>query len=521
MKAITSAQMRELDKLATSEFAIPSVELMRRAGDGVASIVADIADRARLGNSLIQVIAGRGNNGGDAFVAALYLHEEDFDVEVLLAATAGDIRGDSLLHFSKMRTAGVPVRELPTKDDWEDALANASAGQILVDGVLGIGISGPPRGPMAAAIHYINVVAEDNAVISIDLPSGLNADTGESPGETVVADVTATIGIPKQGLLAAAAVPYVGSLDVVSIGIPVELTSRYQCRRELITGWDIRRNFRRKPHNSHKGMNGHVLVIGGAVGYAGAPVMAAQAAQRAGAGLVSLLVPRSVYPVAAGSALEIMVHPGPDTATGSLGIEAWDAWKSRLKEFDAVVVGPGMTRHADTALWVHNLLRECKCPLLLDADALNVLEGNPGLVARSRAPVVITPHPGEMARLLGCKAADLQTDREGAAEQAAKLTGAVVVLKGAGTIVAQKGQTPQINLTGNPGMATGGMGDVLSGIIGSFMAQGITPIEAAKAGVFVHGRAGDNAAWRSSQTGLSPIDVIEELPYVFREIAAR
>ena len=521
MKAITSAQMRELDKLATSEFAIASAELMRRAGEGVALIVADIADRARLGDAFIQVMAGRGNNGGDAFVAAHYLHEQDFDVEVLLAATAGDIRGDALLHFSKMRSAGIPVRELPTNEDWEDALENANAGQILVDGILGIGVSGPPRGPAAAAIHYLNVISEDNTVISIDVPSGLNADTGESPGETVVADVTATIGMPKNGLLAQAAIPYVGSLDVVGIGIPMDLTSRYDCRRELITDWDVRRNFRRRPHDAHKGLYGHVLVIGGAVGYTGAPTLAARAAHRVGTGLVSLLVPRAIYPVAAAATLEVMTHPGADTETGSLGIPSWNDWKDRVNEFDAVVIGPGLTRHPDSALWVRNLLLECKRPLVLDADALNVLEGNPEWMARAKAPVVITPHPGEMARLLGCKVADVQADREGAAQQAAKLTGAVVVLKGAGTLVAHKDQPLCVNLTGNPGMATGGMGDVLAGIVGGFLAQGVVPFEAAKAGVFVHGRAGDNAAWRTSQIGLGAADVIAELPYVFRELVTR
>ncbi|MEI6148262.1 MAG: NAD(P)H-hydrate dehydratase, partial [bacterium] len=493
MKAITSAQMRELDKVASSEFDIPGVELMRRAGRGVASIAAYIADHGRMGDPFIQLIAGRGNNGGDAFAAACFLHEEEFEVEVLLAGTSAEVTGDALRHLGKMRAAGIPLTELATKDAWEDALHDADSGGIIVDGVLGIGVNGPPRGPIGAAIHYINKISEDNIVVSIDVPSGLDADTGASPGETVIADVTATIGLPKTGLLVPQAVPFVGSLDVINIGIPADLADQYACKRELITGWDIRRHLPRRPRLAHKGQYGHVLIIGGATGFSGAAALAARAATRSGVGLTTVLTPRPVYPIVAGNSLEAMTHPGSETETGSLSIADWEIWKSRLTEFDAVVLGPGMTRHPDTAMWVRHLLRECRRPLLLDADALNTLEGDPELIARAQCPVVITPHPGELARLLGCSIGDIQADREGAAEKIATLTQATIVLKGAGTIVTQAGKALHINMTGNPGMATGGMGDALAGLIGGLLAQGLGPFEAACAGVFLHGRAGDNA----------------------------
>jgi hydroxyethylthiazole kinase-like uncharacterized protein yjeF len=521
MKAITSAQMRELDKVASSEFDIPGVELMRRAGRGVASIVAYIAEHGRMGDPFIQLVAGRGNNGGDAFAAACFLHEEEFEVEVLLAGSSSEVKGDALRHLSKMRAAGIPLTELPTKDAWEDALFDADSGGIIVDGVLGIGVNGPPRGPIGGAIHYINKISDDNVVVSIDVPSGLDADTGTSPGETVIADVTATIGLPKTGLLVPQAVPFVGSLDVINIGIPAELANQYACKRELITGWDIRRHLPRRPRVAHKGQYGHVLIIGGATGFAGAAALAARAATRSGVGLVSVLTPRSVYPIVAGGSLEAMTYPGSETETGSLSISNWETWKTRLTDFDAVVLGPGMTRHPDTAMWVRHLLKECRRPLLLDADALNTLEGVADLIARAQCPVVITPHPGELARLLGCSITDVQSDREGAAEKIAKLTQATIVLKGAGTIVTQAGRALHINMTGNPGMATGGTGDVLSGIMGGLLAQGLPPLEAACAGVFLHGRAGDNAMWRHSQAGLTATTVIDELPGVFREVVVR
>jgi hydroxyethylthiazole kinase-like uncharacterized protein yjeF len=521
MKGITSAQMRELDKIASAEFEIPGFDLMRRAGQGVAATVEYLADKARGGDVFVQIIAGRGNNGGDAFAAALFLHEDDFEVEVLLAGSASDVRGDALRHLGKMRAAGIPLIELPTKESWEDALRDAGSGEIIVDGVLGIGVNGPPRGPIAGAIHYINKVAEDNLVISIDVPSGLDADTGEAPGEAVRADITVTIGMPKIGLLTQKALPYVGSLDVIGIGIPIELTAHYASPRHLISGWDVRRTLPKRTRTAHKGEFGHVLIVGGATGYAGAPAMAAMAALHSGAGLISALVPRTSYPVVASVALEVMTYPGDETETGSLKAEAWDSWKNRINDFSAIVVGPGMTRHPDTETWVRNLLANCRRPLVLDADALNVLAGRPEVLVGASCPVLITPHPGELARLLGCSVETIQQDREAAALKAANLTHAIVVLKGAGTLVAQDGKPIHVNMTGNPGMASGGMGDALAGLMGGFLAQGIEPFEAACAAVFIHGRAGDNAMWRRSQATLTATELILELHGAFREVSVR
>lgn len=521
MKAITSEQMRELDRIASAEFDIPGFELMRRAGQGIASTAEYLAEKARGGDTFFQLIAGRGNNGGDAFAAALFLHEDKYEVEVLLAGSVSDVKGDALRHLSKMRAAGIPLIELPTKESWDDTLRDAGAGEIIIDGILGIGIKGPPRGPIAGAIHYVNTIAEDNLIIAIDVPSGLDADTGEVPGEAVIADITATIGMPKVGLLTQNAIPYVGSLDVIGIGIPHELTSSYESSRHLISGWDVRRTIPKRARSAHKGNFGHVLIIGGATGYAGAPALAARAALHSGVGLVTALVPNSIYPIVAGSTLELMTYPGEGTETGSLSTKAWALWEKRLPEFKAVVIGPGMTRHPDTADWVRNLLLKGDQPILLDADALNVLEGQVELLAKSRCPVVITPHPGELARLLGCTVEEIQKNRSAAAIEAAKLTKAVVVLKGAGTLVAQEGAPLHVNMTGNPGMATGGTGDVLAGLIGGLLAQGMKPFDAACSGVFLHGRSGDSAMWRHSQATLTATDVIAELSTTFREVTIR
>jgi NAD(P)H-hydrate epimerase len=521
MKAVSAAQMRELDRFMIEEYDTSGEELMRRAGKGVANLVSDLAERARFNNPLVQLVAGRGNNGGDAFAAACYLHDDEFDVEVLLAGTAGEVKGDALRHLGRMRSAGIPLQELPTQEDWEEAIQRGDAGQILVDGVLGVGAKGPPRGPIAGAIRYLKAMSDMSLVVAIDVPSGLDADTGETPGEAVIADLTATIGLPKQGLLLPRALPWVGNVEVVQIGIPLERVQDLTADAELITDWDLRPLFPRRPRAAHKGLYGHVLIVAGAAGYAGAAALAARGATRSGAGLVSVLTPRGIAPVVAAGVPEAMVHAAAETAEGTTDAATWTGWRARLAGFDAVVAGPGMTRHADTAAGVRTLLAECRQPMVLDADALNALGSDLDGVARAAGPVVLTPHPGELARLLGCRTEEIQADRRAAARHAAERSRATVVLKGAGTVVAQAGRPLAINLTGNPGMATGGMGDVLSGLIGGLLAQKLAPFDAACAGVYLHGRAGDSAAWRRSQAALTAADVLDELPYVFREVATR
>ena len=522
MKAVTSEQMRELDRKTISDFGIPGEVLMDRAGLGVAEVVQFLARIAGYDGPLVQLLAGRGNNGGDAFVAARYLKERGYDVEVWLAAEAGAISGDALKHLSKLKAAKVPFHELPTKVEWDDeAGASTLSGCIVVDGILGTGISGPARGPAAGAISYINALAPRNLVVAIDIPSGLNADTGEAAGDVVTADITATMGLPKRGLLEPRAVESVGAVEVVDIGIPAELTERIECDVELIAVDDLRVILGRRPRQAHKGMFGHVLVFGGAPGYAGAVAMAVEAAARSGAGLVTALVPVGVAAVVAGMVPEAMIHSGAPTGTGSLAADCLAKWNRPLAGFSAILMGPGMTTHDDTLALVRKVLAESRVPVVLDADALNVCAGRLDIIKNASCPVIITPHPGEMARLTGGQVAEVQADRFNTARRMAEQTSAVTVLKGAGTVVAAEGHPLNINLTGNPGMASGGMGDVLSGLIAGLAAQGIAPFDAARAGVYLHGRAGDNVAWRTSQAGMIAGDVIEELPHVFRETTVR
>ncbi|MFC1461261.1 NAD(P)H-hydrate dehydratase, partial [Verrucomicrobiota bacterium] len=282
--------------------------------------------------------------------------------------------------------------------------------------------------------------------------------------------------------------------------------------------------FLRRPRRSHKGSYGHVLMIGGASGYSGAIGMAARAATRSGAGLVTAVVPQGIVPVVSGTVPEAMIHGAAETEIGSVASDCWPVWRDRLDEFSALLVGPGMTRHNETRNLVTQILSDCTVPVVIDADALNVFEGrldDLGRCCRSECPLVMTPHPGEMGRLTGRSTDEVQADRFAVARDVAEKTGAVVILKGWGTVVAEQGQTLNVNMTGNPGMATGGMGDVLAGLLAGLLAQGLKPFDAARAAVYLHGRAGDEAAWETTESCLTAGDVIDSIPYAFRHVTMR
>ncbi len=523
MKIVTAAQMRELDRRTIEESGLSGEELMDRAGKGVAEVVRRLADFAGFYKPQVLLLAGRGNNGGDAFAAARHLKEMNATVEVWLAGAANEIQDDALKHLSRAKSAGVEIRELPTREDWDDILRFPRLADVIVDGILGTGASGPARGPAAGAIQYINAQLADSLVVAIDIPSGLNADTGLAEGEAVRADVTVTMGLPKKGLLEPSALDYIGCLEVADIGIPAEFIGQVGAEegRELIHLSDLRPFFPRRPRASHKGNYGHVLLIGGSRGYVGAIAMAARAAMKSGAGLATVLTPTSIAPIVAGASLESMVIGGPETEEGSLSPDLWADWKKRIDDFDAVLIGPGLTRHPSSLGLVRNIIRDCSVPLVLDADAISVLEGQAHFITRSNCPVVLTPHPGEMARLFSQKVDEIQKDRCGVALAGARFTDATIVLKGAGTVVAEDGKPVAINLTGNPGMASGGAGDVLAGLLVGLLGQKLKPYDAARAAVYLHGRAGDMAAWRKSQAGIVAGDIIEEIPYAFRDLTLR
>lgn len=521
--------MRELDRATIEEYHVPGEVLMDRAGAGVARIVELLFDQYDLEDMSVLLIAGRGNNGGDAFVAARCLNERGYDVVVWLAGKAREITGDARTHFDKMKAAGISVEELSTTEDWECLIErhsemNSVRAHVIVDGLLGTGISGPARGPAAGAIRFINMMNRDSLVVSIDLPSGLNSDTGRTEGDAVSADVTLTMGLPKRGLLEPCAINFVGRLEVVDIGIPRALVEKIDSDIELISAFDLRSFLPRRPRDSHKGDYGHLLMFGGAAGYAGAMAMAAQAATRSGVGLVTAVVPRGIASVVSGAVQEAMIHGAAETEIGSLAPDCWAPWRDRLGEFSAVLAGPGMTRHPETQVLVRQILKDCTVPLVMDADALNAFEDRVEELNRSRrggCPLIITPHPGEMGRLMSLPASEVQANRFAVAGECASKAHAVIVLKGAGTLVVEDGKPLNVNMTGNPGMASGGMGDVLSGLLAGLLAQRLSPFDAARAAVYLHGHAGDQAACKHTESCMTAGDVIDSFSYAFQQVTPR
>lgn len=514
--------MREIDRRTIEESGVPGEVLMDRAGLGVASAAARLARLRGEDGGAVKLIAGKGNNGGDAFAAARHLQGWGFRVEVWFAGSSGDLQGDARIHFDRMTGAGIAPVEMPDENQWEHAkFIDEHPPAVLVDALLGTGSRGAPRGAVAAAVRYLGGMSARSLVLAVDVPSGFDADSGAVAGEAVVADMTATMAFPKIGFAAEGAGRFVGSVVVVDIGVPPELAGDVDSELAFISGAELRELLPKRPHASHKGTYGRVVLIGGAPGFAGAMSLAAGAACRSGVGLVSVMVPREVATTVEATVPEAMVHGIEGSDTGSLSAEGFSKQLDLLKRASAILVGPGMTTHPDSRGIVETLLRESRAPVVLDADALNVCEGDLDVVRSAGCPVVLTPHPGEMGRLLQQTAAVIQADRQGAVRSCVEATGAVVVLKGAGTLIGAPGNRTAITMTGNPGMATGGMGDVLSGLVAGLAARGIEPCGAARLAVHLHGVAGDVVSWRTSQDGMTAGDVVRELPRAFRHVAAR
>lgn len=523
MKVVTAAQMQAIDRRAIEECGVPGETLMENAGRAVFAALRDalggVAGRS------VAVVCGRGNNGGDGMVVARLARESGAQVHVLLAGRQQEMRGDAALNLRRARLCGIPIAEV-TQDFSEDtppphvrrAMERADS---IVDALLGTGAKGAAEGVTASLIGCINRArtARGIPVVSIDVPSGIDADTGAVPGPAVQADCTVTMGLPKVGLVTFPAAGHVGRLRVADIGIPAHAIEQAECSAEWVDEGQVAALFKARRPDAHKGDFGRVFIVAGSVGMTGAAALCAEAALRSGAGLVTLGVPASLNDILEVKLTEVITLPLPETAARTLAEAALEPIMERLRASDAFAVGPGLSQHPETAALVARLVQSVQIPTVIDADGLNNLAKAPD-VLKSPWPKVITPHPGEMARLVGVSTAEVQGDRLGAAVRAAERFGCVVVLKGAKTVVAAPGQVPLINSTGNPGMASGGTGDVLTGMIAGLLGQGMGPLEAATAAVYLHGLCGDLAAERQTQTALVAGDLLRFLPAALRRVKA-
>jgi hydroxyethylthiazole kinase-like uncharacterized protein yjeF len=514
MKIVTAAEMREIDRATSERFGVPSLTLMENAGTAVAEFILEQYPAApRIG-----IVCGKGNNGGDGFVAARKLHAAGREVLVLLLADSGDLHGDAAEMFEKL-----PVKPviLKSAEDLNQASAQSVLdAPVLVDAILGTGFRPPVSGLYAQAIDQIN--SHVAPVVAIDIPSGADADAmAPQTGTIARANAIVTFTAPRPAHVFSLLTD--GPTVVSPIGSPPEAISS-SLNLSVITASDVNSVLLPRRADANKGNFGHVLVIGGSVGKAGAAAMAGMSALRAGAGLSTIATARSVLPTVAGFHPELMTEPLDETEAGTISLRALEYGRldGLIKGKTVLAVGPGISRNAETAQFVRTVVEKYDLPIVLDADGLNAFEGHASKLRGRNRALVITPHPGEMARLLGIPVRDVQADRIGLARKFAQEHEVIVVLKGHRTLVAHPNGGVWVNTTGNPGMATGGTGDILTGMVAGFLAQNPAHVlEAVGAAVLLHGLAGDIACEAVGEHSLVATELVRTLPEAFRRVRAR
>jgi NAD(P)H-hydrate epimerase len=516
LRVLNARQMREADRRTIDEIGIPSIVLMENAGRQVVAALDALVDD--LASRRVAVLCGTGNNGGDGFVVARSLRQRGVEPAVFLVGTAADVRGDARVNLEILGHVGVPLVEVGDAAAWELHGSHVTGADVVVDALMGTGLSRALEGLHETIVDDLN--ASDAMVVAVDLPTGLSADSPELIGPAVQAAVTVTLGAPKVPLVLPPAEHVVGDVVIADIGIPEFVVDESEGPRLfLLTREYVRTLVAPRSPEAHKGDFGRVLIVAGSRGMTGAAALAARAALRAGAGLVTVATPASVQPVVAALGAEFMTLPLAD-ADGRVTPEAVD--QVLAMDADVIAVGPGLGGGPAVAAFVRALLDRAETPLVVDADALNACAGDAGvLVGREGRPVVITPHPGEMARLTGGATDDVQGDRVGVAREFAARHQVTVVLKGYRTIVATPEGDTFVNPTGSPGMATAGSGDVLTGMLAGLMAQLLDPSAAAQLATYLHGAAGELADADEGEMAMVAGDIVHHIGDAVQELTAR
>ena len=510
----TAEEMRRLDRRAITELGIPGATLMENAGRGAAARIVALLGRlkATRRGARVAVVCGKGGNGGDGFVVARWLKRSGVRPDVLLAFPEGEIGGDAGGKLRELRRSGVRSRLVEDAHAAVEALARAD---VIVDALLGTGSRGAPEGRVARLIELIN--ASGRPVAALDVPSGVSADGDPPAGPAIRATLTLTFGGFKRGLVCGPGAALAGRVEVVPIGIPAGEVLR-GLATFVLDAADVASHFPPRPRDAHKGTYGHLLVVAGSLGKSGAAALAAAAALRSGVGLVTVATPASQQPVVAGLVREAMTEPLPETGARTFALKAREVVAELAAPRDAVALGPGIGLDEETRAAARALVQELPKPMAVDADGLSALAGHLEALRAAPAARVLTPHPGEMARLLAASVPDVQRARITTVREFATRHGAHVVLKGAWSVIGDPEGRVFVNPTGNPGMASGGTGDVLTGILGALLARGMAPGVALQAAVYLHGLAGDIAAERVGEESLIAGDVIGALPEAFRRV---
>lgn len=514
MKILTSVQMKALDKKAIDELGIIGPVLMENAGLEITYAILQVFPEIDTEN--IVIVAGKGNNGGDGFVVARHLFNRGCSPQILLLSAKDEVKGDAALNLTMADNMGIEITEVTSPEIWEKQKAIISAATILIDAIFGTGLIKPAKGLYAQVIIDINQAPAYK--VAVDIPSGLSSDSFQLIGPCVEADLTVTMAAPKIAHIFPPAAECVGELVVADISMPQFMFDDKDLRLEIVEEATVKPYFEQRPWDSHKGTFGHLFIVSGSLGKTGAAAMAGKAALKMGAGLVTVGTPKSCLPMIARSMAELMTEPLAETETGTISEEALDKIQELMQGKDALMLGPGISTQKSTTELVLQLIPKVKAPMVLDADALNILASKPELLKGIEYPLVLTPHPGEFARLLNINPKQVVEQKLELAPQFAQEYGVYLVLKGYRTLTATPEGNVYVNPTGNPGMATGGSGDVLSGMMASMIMQSDNILDAILSSIYIHGLSGDLAAERYGEKPLVAGNIITYLPAAIKAL---
>lgn len=512
MLVLTGSEMREADRQTIEDIGIPGRTLMENAGQAVARVMARALPELR--ERRVVVICGKGNNGGDGLVVLRILATQGVSAKAWVLCPLDELSGDARYNLEAAQKAALQVESAADEPSWRKALAEISQADVIVDAIFGTGLSRPAAGLPEQAIRALNQLPCFK--VAVDIPSGLSSDTGEVHGLSIRADLTVALAAPKVCHLIPPASLRSDRLEVVDIGIPEKVLESVGGAIQTIEAGELREFLPQRKPEAHKGDFGHLLIVGGSVSKPGAAVMAARAALRAGAGLVTVAAPRAALPLMAPGLPEAMWEPLDQTGDGSIAASAYGRVQEILAGKTSLAIGPGLGRDRETVGLVKRLVAENDLPTVIDADGLNAFQDDVGAIPPHR-PIALTPHPGEAGRLLGCPAREIQKNRLESVRRLAAQTASFVLLKGYRTLVSDPSAQVYINLTGNPGLATGGSGDVLTGVVGALLNR--LPVDVAlRVAAYLHGLAGDLAAETVGETSLMATDVTHALPQAIRRL---
>ncbi len=502
-RLVTAEEMRAIDRCTIQELGVPGLLLMENAGLGVLRVVEQLL--AQCNGKRVTILCGGGNNGGDGMVVARHLFNRGIPMNVYLVGKKASVKGDARVNMQILESFGINIPEIYEKKD----LRRIAPSDIIVDALLGTGITGEVRGLMAHVVDWVN--RSSLPVVSVDLPSGLHCDDGSYQGTCVRADQTVTMAELKRGLVLPPGRELAGQVTVVDISAPAFVSESAGIKTFLVEQEDIRRRLPQRPPAAHKGDFGKILVLAGSSGMTGAATLASLAALRVGGGLTILCIPRSLNAILEEKLTEVMTKPLPETPQGTLSLDAEAEIDALLEWADVLAIGPGLSTVPETGELIRRIVKKTTIPMVIDADGLNAISGREDILEKKKTPRIITPHYGELSRLNGLSIDDIAKNRIEVARESASRFGGTVVLKGAPTVIGHSDGYVYVNSTGNSGMATPGTGDVLTGMVVGFLAQGCSTLDASLCGVYLHGLAGDTGAQAVGQRSLIAGDLIDFL----------